>query len=82
MYNAKEARWKCLEAEEPRREGKEEERVERGVCMSPWLCNFFFDKVIKKVNERAVGRGVKLRDEKGGGWEINQVLYADDSFGT
>ena len=50
--------------------------------MSPWLCNFFFDKVIKKVNERAVGRGVKLRDEKGGGWEINQVLYADDSFGT
>ena len=26
-----------------------------------------------------MGRGVKLRDENGGGWEIKQVLYADDS---
>ena len=23
--------------------------------------------------------GLKLRDEKGGGWEIKQVLYADDT---
>ena len=26
-----------------------------------------------------MGEGVKLRDEKGGSWEIKQVLYADDT---
>ena len=25
-------------------------------------------------------RGVKLRDENGGGWEIQEVLYVDDTF--
>ena len=26
-----------------------------------------------------MGKEVKLRDENGGGWEIKQVLYADDT---
>ena len=26
-----------------------------------------------------MGKRVKLRDENGGGWEIKQVLYADDT---
>ena len=26
-----------------------------------------------------MGRGVKLRDENGGGWEIKQTLYVDDT---
>ena len=29
------------------------------------------------MNERATGRGVKLRAENGGVWDIKQVLYAD-----
>ena len=27
-----------------------------------------------------MGKGVKLRDENGMGWEIQQVLYADDTL--
>ena len=48
--------------------------------MSPWVFNFFFEKVVRQMNERAKGKGVKLRDENGrGGWEIKQVLYANDT---
>ena len=47
--------------------------------MSPWLFNIFFDTMVRQVNERAVGKGVKLRYENGGGWEIEQVLYAHDT---
>ena len=36
--------------------------------------------VVRQVNERAMERGVKLRDENGRGWEVKQVLYADDIF--
>ena len=40
----------------------------RQVCvMSSWLFNIFFNGVVRQVNERATGRGVKLRDEKGEG---------------
>ena len=39
----------------------------------------FFDKMVRQVNERAMGKGVTLRDENGLGWEIKQVLYADDT---
>ena len=47
--------------------------------MSPWIFNIFFDGVVRQVNERAAGRGVRLRDGNGGGWEIKQVLHADDT---
>ena len=48
--------------------------------MSPWLLNILFDRMVRQVNERAAGRGVRLIDEKEGGWEIKQVLYADDTL--
>ena len=35
--------------------------------------------MVRRVNERAMGKGVKLRDENWEGWEIKQVLYADDT---
>ena len=33
----------------------------------------------RQVNERAMGKGVRLRDGKRGIWEIKRVLYADDT---
>ena len=51
--------------------------------MSPWFFNIFFDKAVRHVNERAILKGVKLRDENGRRWEIKQLLYADDTvFGS
>ena len=47
--------------------------------MSSWFCNISFDRVVRQVNERVTGRGVKLRDKNGEEWEITQVLYADDT---
>ena len=35
--------------------------------------------MVRQVSERAMGKGVKLRDVNGGSWEIKQVLYADDA---
>ena len=35
--------------------------------------------MVRQVNGKAMGKGVKLRDENGGGWEIKQILYADDT---
>ena len=32
------------------------------------------------MNEDAIVKEVKLRDENGRGWEIKQVLYADDTI--
>ena len=41
--------------------------------MSLWLFNLF-DRVIRRVNERAMGNGVKLRDKNGVGWETRENL--------
>ena len=40
--------------------------LKQGCVMCPWLFNIFFDRVVRQVNERSTGRGVKLRDENGG----------------
>ena len=45
----------------------------------PRSSSIFYFTETRKVNERAMGRGVKLRDENGGCWEIKQALYADDT---
>ena len=34
--------------------------------MSLWLFKIFFDKVVRQMNERAMVKGVKLRDENAG----------------
>ena len=36
-------------------------------------------RVVRQVNERATGRGVRIRDGNEGSWEIKQVLFADDT---
>ena len=52
--------------------------VETGICNVRGSLTFFY-RVVRQVNERTMGKGVKLRDENGVGWEIKQVLYADDT---
>ena len=44
--------------------------MRKGCGTSAWLFNILFDRAIRQVNEKAIGRGVKLRDENGGVWDI------------
>ena len=37
------------------------------------------DGVVREVNVRALGKGLELLSENGGGFEINQLLFADDT---
>ena len=47
--------------------------------ISPWLFNLYIDGVVREVNARVLGRGLKLIDGNDKGWELNQLLFADDT---
>ena len=47
--------------------------------MSPWLFNLYMDGVVREVNVRVHWEGLELQSAKGGRFEINQLLFADDS---
>ena len=47
--------------------------------MSPWLFNLYTDGVVREVNTRVLGRGLKLVDANGNEWELNQLLFVDDT---
>ena len=52
----------------------------RQVCvMSQWLFNLYIDGVVREVNARVLGRGIKLVDGNDNEWELNQLLFADDT---
>ena len=51
--------------------------LRQGCVMSPWLFNFYIDGVIREVNARVLGRGLKLVDGNDNEWELNQLLFAD-----
>ena len=44
--------------------------------MSLWLFNLYIDG---EVNARVLGRGLKLVDGNDNEWELNQLLFADDT---
>ena len=47
--------------------------------MSPWLFNVYMDGVVREVNLRVIGKGVELLSVNGGRFELNQLLFADDT---
>ena len=47
--------------------------------MSPWLSNVYMDGVVRKVNVRVLGKGLELLSANGGRFEINQLLFVDDT---
>ena len=53
--------------------------LRQGYVMSPWLFNVYMDGVIREMNVRVLGKGLELLSENGGRFEINQLLFADDT---
>ena len=51
----------------------------QGCVMSPWLFNVYMDGVVREVNVRVLGKWLELLSANGGGFEINQLLFADDT---
>ena len=47
--------------------------------MSLWLFILYIDRVVRGVNARVLGRGLKLVDGNDNEWELNQLLFADDT---
>ena len=47
--------------------------------MSPWLFIVYMDGVVREVNVRVLGKGLELLSANGGRFEINQLLFADDT---
>ena len=53
--------------------------LRQGYVMSPWLFNLYMDGVVREINARVLGRGLKLVDGNENEWELNQLLFADDT---
>ena len=53
--------------------------LRQGCVMSPWLFNLYIDGVVREVSTRVLGRGLKLVDGNDSEWELNQLLFADDT---
>ena len=49
--------------------------------ISPWLFNVIYnmDSVVREVNVRVFGKGLALLSANGERFEINQLLFADDT---
>ena len=47
--------------------------------MSPWLVNVYMDGVVREVNVRVLGKVLGLLSANGGRFEINQLLFTDDT---
>ena len=47
--------------------------------MSPRLFNVYMNGVVREVNVRVLGKRLELLSANGGRFEINQLLFADDT---
>ena len=46
---------------------------------SPWLLNVYIDGAVREGNVRGLGKGLELLSANGGSFEINQLLFTDDT---
>ena len=53
--------------------------LRQGCEMLPWLFNLYIDGVVREVNVLVFGRGLKLVDGNDNEWELNQLLFMDDT---
>ena len=53
--------------------------LRHGCVISPWLFHVYMDGVLREVNVRVLGKGLELLSANGGRFEINQLLFADDT---
>ena len=54
-------------------------RLREGCVMSPWWFNVYMDGVVREVNVKVLGKGLELLSANSGRFEINQLLFADDT---
>ena len=47
--------------------------------MSPWLFNVYMDGVVREVNVRVLGKRLEPLSANGGRFEIDQLLFAEDT---
>ena len=43
------------------------------------MFNVYMDGVVREVNVRMLGKGLELLSANGGRFEVNQLLFADDT---
>ena len=53
--------------------------LRQGCVMSPWLFSLYIDGVVREANALVLGRGLKLVGGNDNDWELNQLLFADDT---
>ena len=53
--------------------------LRQSCVMSPWLFNVHMDGVVREVNVWVLGKGLEQLSANGGRFEINQMLFADDT---
>ena len=53
--------------------------LRQGCVTSPWLFNLYIDEAVREVNARVLGRGLKLVGGNDREWELNQLLFVDDT---
>ncbi len=53
--------------------------LRQGCVMSPWLFNVHMDDVVREVNTRMLGRRLSLGNAEGREWNLNQLLFADNT---
>ena len=54
-------------------------RLRQGCVMSQWLFNVYMDGVVREVNVRVLWKRLELLRANGGRFEINQLLFAEDT---